>query len=465
MAGKIIDKVKDITAKTLSFFTGVIGWIKNTIGYLTDGVWRDNRNNVLVRIIKTVNLSVRTFCNRDLQSRSMALTYSTVLALVPALALLFAIGRGFGFQNLLMEEMYAYFPSQSKALSTAFGFVDSYLKQASQGIFVGVGVIMLFWTIISLLGNIEIAFNKIWEVKQQRSLYRKLTDYTTICLLIPILMICSSGISIFMGTTLHTYFGFLGPMIKLTLDLMPFVLCWLAFSLSFTWIPNTRVKFKYAILSGLICSIAFMVLQMLFVNGQVYVSKYNAIYGSFAFLPLLLIWLQLSWLITLFGCLLTYASQNVLGNNYSENLQSISHNYLRMLAITIMAIIVQRHLKGEKPLSNTGLSNEYILPIRLVTLITDKFHAAGLTYFVVEGKEVQGVAPAIDASVYTVGQLLEKLDMQGESDFVPEFTAHFAQLIGIVNPLLKASYSQCDKLLLRTLPLPEPHSLEKVEEK
>ena len=248
-------------------------WVRGAIQFAWTGVWESRKNNFWISTLKILNLSIRSFLNKNLQSRSMALTYSTVLAIVPAFALLFAIGRGFGFQNMLEKAIYSYFPSQSKAISAALGFVDSYLKEASQGVFVGIGIVMLLWTLISLLSSIEESFNRIWDVKQERTFYRKLTDYTAICLMVPIIMVCQSGISIFMSTTIAENFAFLTPVVSVVLDCMPIFLAILAFTLSFLLIPNTKVHFKYALLAGTVCGIAFTILQLLFVNGQIYVSK------------------------------------------------------------------------------------------------------------------------------------------------------------------------------------------------
>ena len=123
--------------------------------YCYTDVWSDTRNTWKVNVVKTLNLSSRAFFNADLQTRAAALTYNTLLAIVPAMALLFAIGRGFGFQNLLQNQLFNYFPAQSKAIEAALSFVDSYLAQASEGVFVGVGIVLLLWTLISLLGNVE----------------------------------------------------------------------------------------------------------------------------------------------------------------------------------------------------------------------------------------------------------------------------------------------------------------------
>ena len=295
--------------KKQSFITRLINKASEIANYCWTGVWKETKDTTGIRLLKVANLSVRSFLDRDLQTRSMSLTYSTVLSIVPAFALLFAIGRGFGFQKLLEDQLMTSFPAQKQGITFALKFVDSYLAEASQGLFVGIGIIFLLWTLISLLSYIENAFNQIWDVKRDRAIYQKVTDYIAICLMVPVLMICSSGVSIFMSATIQSnnHFAFLTPFVNIALEASPVVLAWFAFSLSFFLIPNTKVSFKYAAIAGAVCAIFFQVLQMLFVNGQIYVSKYNAIYGSFAFLPLLLIWLQLSWLILLFGCVLSYS--------------------------------------------------------------------------------------------------------------------------------------------------------------
>ena len=194
--------------------------------YCISGVWNDTRSSLPVKAVKVINLSVRSFMDRDLQVRSCALTYNTVLAIVPALAMLFAIARGFGFQNLLQSELFRYFPAQRHALESALTYVDNYLAQASQGIFIGIGLVFLLWTLLSLMSNVEDTFNHVWGVTTKRSLQRKFTDYTALFLLLPLLMVCSAGISIFMSDAVQHVFGGnpLSPMMHRLLALMPLVI-------------------------------------------------------------------------------------------------------------------------------------------------------------------------------------------------------------------------------------------------
>ncbi len=428
------------------------------VAYCSEGVWADPSKTFKVRLIKTINLSVNSFFDRGLQIKSMSLTYSTVLALVPAIALLVAIGRGFGLQDYLQNELYYFFPSQHKAISTALSFVDSYLSQASQGVFVGVGIIVLLWTVISLLSYIEDAFNSIWDVKTSRTIYQKVTDYIAICMMVPILMICSSGLSIFMSTTIQDNLSlpFLTPLINVILEISPLFLAWLAFTLSFFLIPNKKVSFRYAAISGLLCAVAFQILQLLFVNGQIYVSKYNAIYGSFAFLPLLLIWLQLSWMLLLCGCVLTYSLQNVFTFNFMGDIRGVSDNMWHSVSLIVMTIVVKRFLKKEKPLTMVEIASSYNLPIRMVGRVSETLVNAGLVYRVKIRNGVYGLTPAREVEDFNVEEFFRIYDGTGETKIIPDFEEIYADLLDILNPISEKAYLSFSSLLLRDLPIPSP---------
>ncbi|MDE7408388.1 MAG: YihY/virulence factor BrkB family protein [Muribaculaceae bacterium] len=423
--------------------------------YCVSGVWYDSRKTMKVRLIKTINLTVQAFLNRDLQIKSMAITYQTIFAMVPALAMLLAISKGFGFQEMVEKELYTYFPSQSKALGTALGFVDSYLAEASSGILVGVGLIVLLWTLISLLSNIEDAFNNIWDIKTGRNTIQKIKDYIAIFLLIPILMILSSGISIFMSSTVLAAvpFAFLTPMVNAVMELVPLVLTWGAFTLCFWLIPNTKVEVKFAAISGAFCAVAFDVLQLLFLNGQIYVSKYNAIYGSFAFLPLMLIWLQLSWLLLLSGCGLTYSLQNVFSYNFFGNLTTVAESYFRKVLLVVTAVVYRRfHLGLSAPTRNT-LSMTYGLPIRLVSNIADRLQRAGLVQKNEsrDGKDDPGLIPTTDTDRIMVKDVVARVESAGMKDFIPEFNTTYRQALDELSEISERMYEAAGDKLIRDL--------------
>lgn len=449
--------------KKEGLFTKIGNKISHWWDFVSSGVWKSNKNTFKVRLTKTLNLTVTSFFDRDIQTRAASLTFDTLLALVPALALIFAIGRGFGLQDLLSEQLFTYFPAQKEAIQASIKFVDSYLNQSTQGVFIGIGIIVLLYTLISLLSSIEESFNFIWGIKKDRSLYQKLTDYIAICLLIPILMILSSGLSLFLSTVIQTNvkIPFLTPLVNSLLELFPLVLLWLAFTLSFLLIPNTKVKFKYAAISGAISAVAFQILELLFLNGQIYVTKYNAIYGSFAFLPLLLVWLQFSWVILLSGGTLTYSLQNVFAYNYLANSLNISTEYRRKVALVIGCIITQRFEKGEASLTCNDISQLYRLPLRLVSSIADELHNLNLVNYVLLNDEQIGLTPAVDISNLSAGSFLKKLDTSGDSDFIPDFNSKYSKVEELFDIWNREEWTGADKVLLKDIPIPEPEIKQK----
>lgn len=428
------------------------------ISYCTEGVWNDPRNNWKINVIKIINLTVRSFNNGDLQSKACAMTFRTMLAIVPALALLCAIGRGFGLQDLLMEQLISQIPSQTQALKAAFGFVDSYLNQSSGGIFVGVGIVFLLWTLISLIRNIELTFNDIWQVPKSRSLWRMTTDYLAIILVLPLLLICASGISIFMSTSLSRIlpFGFMQPAIEMIFDFLGLALSWLFFAGTYILIPNTKVRFRNAIIPGIIVGTACQILQWLFIGGQLYVSKYNAIYGSFSFLPLFLIWMQLVWLFTLTGAVLCYAMQNIGEYNYGENIRNMSASYRYQTTIAAMTIIVQRFSHGLPALTLNQMASHYKIPVNLLTPEVARLKEIGLVNFIDSpGKEQneRPMQPAVDVSGLTVGILLDKLNSHGAKDFIPGFSNAYKPVVEICSDISKAIIREGESKLLAEIPI------------
>lgn len=426
--------------------------------FVSKGVWASPKNTFGVRVVKTINLSVTAFFDRDLQTQAANLTFNTLLALVPALALIFAIGSGFGLHDLLKEQLFRYFPAQREAIQTTLQFVDSYLSQSTEGVFVGVGIIVLLYTLISLLYSIEYSFNFIWGIKKERTLYQKFTDYMAICLLIPILIILASGVSLFISTVFQAdvHIPFLTPVVNVFLDLFPLLLIWLAFSLSFLLIPNTKVKFKYAAVAGAVSAIGFQILELLFLNGQIYVTKYNAIYGSFAFLPLLLVWMQFSWVILLGGATLTYSMQNVFAYNYMADSSNVSNNYMRKVAVVLGAIIVGRFARDEAPLTCNEMALRFNLPMRLVTSLVDRLHSIGMVSYVSLDHDRIGIAPAHEISRMSAGSLLRALDSFGDSGFIPHFDSSYADISQMVDSWENSEWTEADSVLLKDIPVNPP---------
>lgn len=240
------------------------------------------------------------------------LTYSTLLAFVPIMAVVFAIARGFGYSIYIEEWFKESLSSQPESAEIIIGFVNSYLIHTKKGIFLGIGLLFMLGTTLMLISNIESAFNDIWQVKRPRSIFRTITDYVTLLFLIPIVIVISSGLSILIAALNHQLKDIivLGPLVSLSIKLSPYLLLSVAFTALYVFMPNTKVKLRSAILPGILAGISMQLFQSIYINSQIWISNYNAIYGSFAIIPFFLLWLQTSWIICLVGAELSYTRQN-----------------------------------------------------------------------------------------------------------------------------------------------------------
>ena len=268
-------------------------------------------------------LTVRFFTEKRVMAEAAALTYSSLLAIVPILAVVFAIARGFGYNKYIEMWFLNALSSQPEAANVIVGFVNSYLVHIQSGVFLGVGLIFMLYTVLMLMNNVEETFNQIWQVSNTRSIIRSLTNYLAMFLLFPIIIIVSTGLSIFMATIADKVENFvvLGPAVKKLLDLSPFILLSVLFVTLYVYMPNTKVKLSCAIVPGILAGIAMQILQLVYIYAQLWVTSYNAIYGSFAALPLFMLWVQFSWTICLFGAQLTYTNQNM--NRIGINLEPL----------------------------------------------------------------------------------------------------------------------------------------------
>ena len=249
------------------------------------------------------------YFDKDFQQTACALTHRTLLALVPFFAMMFAIARGFNVHNFLLDQLTQRFASQRDFIVRAVSFVDSYLEHTTDGVFIGVGIVALIVTLYFLLNAVERSFNTIWDCPE-RTFARKFTDYTSILFWVPVLMIAAFGISVWIDSGIRSFFLLpnISTIAEIALRVLNFAIQVVVFTLLMKYMPNTNVRLRYALFSGVVCSISFELLQMLF-SFSLYVSSYNAVYGSFAYIPLFLLWVQFSWLICLVGAQLASAAQ------------------------------------------------------------------------------------------------------------------------------------------------------------
>lgn len=405
-------------------------WILVSIRFITRDMWRlrddelRGMRGVLARILRPVCVSAKAFIDDGLFSKASALTYDTILSIVPMLAVLIGIAKGFGIQQLLSNFLYTYLPSHHQELNKIMGFVDNYFSQIQGGVFVGIGLVILLYTVISLIVSIEDTFNRIWQCSSSRPWGRRIVDYLAIFIIIPILITFSSGLTLVMSTVrsaLPMQYGLIAPALEFFLNLTPFFIIIFIFTASYMALPNTKVKFFPALISAVLAGIAFQVLQALYINGVIWISKYNAIYGSFAAIPLMFMFIQVSWAICLFGAQLAFSIQNVRNFAFEQDARSISRRYLDFLTILVASRIVQRfdNVQNDEPYTAEEISAECKIPIKLTSNIIRRLLKMGIIIevFYKQEREVGHYHPALAPDILTVGYLMQRIDSFGSERF------------------------------------------------
>ena len=349
-------------------------------------------------LLKKLLLAIEFFTTRRVIDMAAALTYSTLLALVPILAVVFGVARGFGYNKYIEVWFRDTLSSQPHAADAIISFINSYLVHTKSGVFLGVGLVLMLYTVLMLTMNIEKTFNAIWQVKHRRSLYRAITDHLAMLLIVPVVIVVASGLSI-AGARL-----------------LPYVLMVVVFMGMYMCVPNTKVKLRAVIVPGILAGVGMQALQLFYIHAQVLLSSYNAIYGSFAALPLFMLWVQLSWTICLFGVELCYTNQNMDELSFRLQVADISPRYRLLLATILLSRICQQFADGKRPYTALDLRRLTNIPIRITQDVLYMLVRAGLlNENSADDKDQEPTyQPAMTLQKLTLGTMIERLDSMGE---------------------------------------------------
>ncbi len=400
-------------------------FIERVKKFVTKDIWsfelyqKGPLRRAVANVVKVVVIAVRTFLDDKVMTKAAALTYSTLFAIVPILALIFAVARGFGFENIVTSLLQNGIIGENESLNAVMQFIDGYMQYVSSGAFIGIGLLFLLFSVYSLADGIESNLNAIWHVKKSRGMGRKITDYFSLILLIPIGIICLSGLSVLASSILSRMQGFqlLGGFVQFLVFALPYLVAGLIFTGFYIFMPNTKVKFKYAVIPGFIAGCLFQVLQKLYFSGQLALSSYNQIYGGFAALPLFLFWLNISWSIVLFGCQLAYVSQNNDHFNYFKEPDKISRKHEDFYCLMVMSLICKRFNRHETALTRKELADQLLIPLRYVVASLDTLTDAKLLETVLKGDEREpAYVPATDTKQLTVVKVLSAINNSGYCD-------------------------------------------------
>ena len=402
--------------------------LSRVINFLKTDIWQIHLKNYppsksfLLRQLRIIVLAVRGFDEDKCKFRASALTFYSLLSVVPVIAMMFGVAKGFGLEKRVETELMQKMHAQKEVAEKIINFSNSLLENASGGFIAGVGVVFLFWAIIKVLSNIENSFNDIWGVKTPRRIGRKFSDYLSMMLVCPFLLVMASSATVVISTQVQviiqkfSIFSALGPFILFVLKLLPYCTIWIMFTFVFIFMPNTKVKLKAGLLAGVVAGTIFQLTQWIYINFQIGAAKYSAIYGSFAALPLFLLWLQVSWLVILFGAELSFAHQNVETYEFEQDYLAASYSFKKLLSLLITHLLVKNFCKGEQPWHVERISHTLEIPIRLVRQILFELAESGILSEVRKdnGKDV-AYQPAIDVAKITVKYVIEALEQQGSS--------------------------------------------------
>jgi membrane protein len=402
--------------------------LSDAVQFLSADIWRlqthklPPRRSFWITQVRIFLLAGRRFQLDNCALRASALTFYSLLSIVPVVALAFAVAKGFGFEKILGEQLMAKMQGQEEVAEKIIGFSQSFLENTKGGAIAGVGIVLLFWTIIKVLGNVETSFNDIWGVKTSRAMGRKFADYLSVMMICPVLLVLASSVTVLLTTQVSSmlerlsFLGYLADVLIWLLKILPYAVLWLVFTFIYVFMPNTKVKMKSALWGGILAGTIYQLVQLAYITFQIGVSNYGAIYGSFAALPLFLVWLQMSWLIVLLGAEISFAHQNVATYEFERDCLTVSHSFKRMVALMMTCLCVKNFRNAARPLTADDVSRELEAPIRLIrSVLSELTEARILSEVCSDPREEVAYQPACDIHGLTVAGVVNRLDQQGDT--------------------------------------------------
>ncbi len=394
--------------------------IKKLINYITEDIWhkgeyeyRSKKVRWAVNQIKVFIYTARGLGEHSVLIRSAALTFYTMTAIVPIAALIFGVAKGFGIEHGITQKLYASFPQYSDVIDAFTEFTTNILERTRGGLIASIGFVMLFWSVMKVFGNAEAAFNNIWEVRKQRKITRKFSDYVTIIFVAPILWMISSSLRMHIQDKLLGFSS--SPFVSFLLWLVSILSICIMFTFVYKVMPNTKVRTMSALTAGIIAGIIFQAFQSFYINIQMNLSSYNAIYGSFAAVPLFLIWAQISWQIVLFGCELSFSYQNIRKYESEREASLMSNRYKQHAMLLSMYAIGRAFINNCGPISSDNIASAFNLPVRVVRDVVFELEKSGLIVAVKsEDDKVNLYVPTVDVKTLTIGSVLNTVENTGK---------------------------------------------------
>jgi len=441
-----------------------LSWVLHKIRQINDVIWHTSISDIsrgksfVIRQLRIIVIAARGFMNDRVQLRASALTLYTMLSIIPFAAIAFGIAKGFALDQKLQDMLVKEFQTQPEVLNWILNQANSAIQATSGGYIAGIGIIILIWSVMSLLDQIESSFNHIWQISSDRPWLRKFTDYLTIMLIAPVFLILSSSMTVFVNQELVDFIAkssileFFKPIVGFLFKLAPYVLTWVVLTILFIIMPNTKVRLVPALVSAIIAGTILQILQWLYIDLQFGITKLSAIYGSFAAIPLFIIWVQSSWIILLLGAELAFANQNLSRYEYEAEALKVSAYQKRAFVLMIMNMIVKNFAVGEKPISSECISKNLKVPVRLVREILQELKDSGLVSVIQESEHEERLyQPAMDVNLMSVSFVLGKLDKKGSEHQIFAKTKEYDRITVMLDKFDKLVAHSDSNILIRDL--------------
>ena len=382
----------------------------------------EGRRHFFYKTMRVIYLAGRGFFQNRCALRASALTYYTLMSLVPAIAMSLAIAKGFGFEERLEYELVEHFKDQRVILDKLLRFSHNLLIKAQGGVIAAIGVLVLSWSVIKVLSHIESALNTIWGIKKSRTLRRKFGDYFAMMFLGPVIFVVSSSVTVFIVSHLRTYVENLPLHETFSSSLIflirpaPYCLLWILFTAIYLFMPNTKVRLKSAFLGGIIGGSLYQIIQITYLSLQFVITRFSAIYGSFAALPLFLVWVQLSWFILFLGAEVSFAFQEEEKFEFESNCLNASYRFKLSLALWMMHQSIRVFLQKKGPLIKEDFRMNMEIPHTLMEQVIEDLIQSGLL-IEIQKKNKFYYQPAVSVDSLRIQDVVEALERSGSEDF------------------------------------------------
>jgi membrane protein len=374
----------------------------------------------LLRLVRVIVVLIRDIAQGQLTLRAMSLVYTTLLSIVPLLALSFSVLKAFGVHNQAEPMLRRFLAPLGEKGDEVSRQIIGFIQHMNVGVLGSVGLALLLYTAVSLIQKIEESFNHIWHISQQRRLGERFSRYLSVLLVGPILLFAAIGMtaSALNAGIVRDVLALepLGELAYALGRLLPYVLVIAAFTFIYMFIPNTRVELGPALVGGIVGGVLWQSAGIGFALFVASSTKYSAIYSSFAILILFLIWLYLSWLILLFGASVAFYQQHPEYLVAEGGEPRLSNRMRERLALVIMSLIGGRYVAGQPAWTMRELTQGLGVPMHAVDVVLSALKQAKL--LVESNSDPPAYLPARDLAAISVRQLLEAVRSAGEDRFL-----------------------------------------------